>query len=250
MSSSTDSSDRNNRESSSDDDYYYGSWRNVFSIVQKWKATFNGDRHESIKDFLISVKSHQQLTDLGDSELLEALPCLLTEPALVWHRLIPKEWTSWEHFCEDARNVFRHSEKYNLELLEKALARKQTEDESAIDYVSELHRLAGSGCANQTLVQQHASSSAALRPRLSELVEEQEAYEPPPAPEDSTVYRNWLTIHRLKVYVGRMKFTPEVEGDVSGMIDEKLKEKTGDRRSVSGVSFSSSGGARRCYRCE
>lgn len=71
----------------------------VCEKVRKWGLTFDGIRDGVA--FLERVRELQECYNLAEKDLLNALPLLFREKALLWYRNNKTSWSSWDDFIND-----------------------------------------------------------------------------------------------------------------------------------------------------
>ena len=108
--------------------------RDTLQIVKKWGVTFSGKRDSSAEEFLTRVREFRRGSPLSDDEMLGALPFLLTEKALRWHRLHKDAFASWQDFAQTFRRRFC-GVNFQTKIRDDARKRTQGADESLADFL-------------------------------------------------------------------------------------------------------------------
>ena len=108
--------------------------RDTLQIVRKWGVTFSGKRDSSAEEFLTRVREFRRGSPLSDDEMLGALPFLLADKALQWHRLHEDIFTSWQDFAQAFRRRFG-GVNFQTRIRDEARKRTQGTDESLADFL-------------------------------------------------------------------------------------------------------------------
>ncbi|CAB0039127.1 unnamed protein product [Trichogramma brassicae] len=104
-------------------------------IVRGWNLKYSGEPGDSIEEFLERVRECRRLTQLTDNDLLNAMSELLTGSARLWARQTQQEWTSWQHFCNEARACFGVDRRFQQALIKEAQRRTQGDLEPVRSYI-------------------------------------------------------------------------------------------------------------------
>lgn len=107
-------------------------------LVRKWGVTFNGER--DVIDFLERIEEISDSYGYQRDRLVQCIPLLLREKALLWHRNNKRNWHSWESFASDLKAFFLPPGA-DTELEEQVRNRIQGAKESAKEYITSLQTL-------------------------------------------------------------------------------------------------------------
>lgn len=118
----------------------------ICNTVRKWNLTYDGDKDVVL--FLERLNELKEAYNLGEEEMLLALPELLKGKALLWYRNSKSLWPTWDVFIAYFETQFlprRYRENLDLQIR----ARTQGPDERFSDFV----------IAIQTLMRRHGKYS-------------------------------------------------------------------------------------------
>lgn len=114
--------------------------------VRKWGVTFNGGR--DLRSFLERIDELSISYQIPHDKLLDCIPILLRDKALLWHRNNRQHWTSWEDFVRDLKSFYLPID-VDRQLEDEIRNRTQGPKESAREYITNL----------QTMVRRHGDIS-------------------------------------------------------------------------------------------
>lgn len=114
--------------------------------VRKWGVTFDG--RKGLLNFIEQVEELSLMHSIRDKKIIQCIPVLLKDEALLWYRNNKRDWKTWEEFSADLK-LFYLPSRVSIQLEEEISRRTQGPKESARDYILSL----------QTLMRRHGEMS-------------------------------------------------------------------------------------------
>lgn len=109
-------------------------------IIRDWKLSFSGGDVLQAEEILKRIQEMRRNTIVSDNDLLGALPDLLTDVALKWHRQERDAWTTWGEFEAAFREQYGDEEfQDNLRIGLKE--RTQGDGEPITDFIVQYRNL-------------------------------------------------------------------------------------------------------------
>lgn len=118
--------------------------------VRKWGVTFDGGK--GLQDFIERVDEMSQSYGIRGSQVIQCIPILLKDKALLWYRNNKRNWATWEEFVTDLK-LFYMPSGVDIQLEEEIRNRTQGPKEPAKEYITKL----------QTLMRRHGQMSETAR---------------------------------------------------------------------------------------
>ncbi|XP_044594034.1 trichohyalin-like [Cotesia glomerata] len=111
---------------------------NIKDQVRKWNVQFDGE-----KDLLTFLERVEELSDsyqVTKDQLLECIPVLLKDNALLWYRNNKANWRTWNEFADQLKKFYLPTD-IHTRWEEEIKHRTQGEKESARDYITVLQTM-------------------------------------------------------------------------------------------------------------
>lgn len=118
--------------------------------VRKWGINFDG--RIGLQDFIERVDELCESYGINGAQIVQCIPILLKDKALLWYRNNKQNWNSWEDFVKDLK-LFYMPAGVDIQLEEEIRNRTQGLKEPAKEYITKL----------QTLMRRHGQMSESAR---------------------------------------------------------------------------------------
>ncbi|XP_044596716.1 trichohyalin-like [Cotesia glomerata] len=112
--------------------------RDIRDLVRKWGVTFDGGK--GVQDFIERVDEMRLTYKMRNNQIVECIPILLKDKALLWYRNNKRDWQTWNEFTKDL-TAFYIPPGVKIQIEEEIRNRTQGAKEPAKEYITKLQTL-------------------------------------------------------------------------------------------------------------